>query len=262
MDYEQTTLKDVVALRNQAQTAKANGDEKTRIAAENQISDIAGNYYTNTNLQIKTAGPSAPDLQAASDSGSSSTDNITKDNTPTFSGTLARPGATVKLYDGANLVGSTTADGGGGWTVTSNPLTDGLHTITVTDTVGANTSNASKALPVTIDTTAPLLSGSIPLSPTNGSSSVNGSDNIIITFDENVAFGTGSMGLYESPGPTFTASSNSIVNAQLTLDPTFSMNYGQNFYVQFVGAAITDIAGNPFVGLTGVSDYTFFVSSP
>lgn len=42
MDYEQTTLKDVVALRNQAQQAKASGDEKTRIAAENQISDIAG----------------------------------------------------------------------------------------------------------------------------------------------------------------------------------------------------------------------------
>ena len=41
MDYEQTTLKDVVALRNQAQAAKASGDEKTRIAAENGISQIA-----------------------------------------------------------------------------------------------------------------------------------------------------------------------------------------------------------------------------
>lgn len=41
MDYEKTTLKDVVALRNQAQQAKATGDEKGRIAAENQISDIA-----------------------------------------------------------------------------------------------------------------------------------------------------------------------------------------------------------------------------
>ncbi len=41
MDYEQTTLKDVVALRNQAQQAKANGDEQTRITAENKISDIA-----------------------------------------------------------------------------------------------------------------------------------------------------------------------------------------------------------------------------
>lgn len=41
MDYEQTTLKDVVALRNQAQTAQAAGDEKARIAAENGISQIA-----------------------------------------------------------------------------------------------------------------------------------------------------------------------------------------------------------------------------
>jgi LemA protein len=41
MDYEQTTLKDVVALRNQAQSAKASGDDATRIAAENGISKIA-----------------------------------------------------------------------------------------------------------------------------------------------------------------------------------------------------------------------------
>jgi LemA protein len=43
MDYEQTTLKDVVALRNQAQQAKASGDEASRIAAENKISQIASN---------------------------------------------------------------------------------------------------------------------------------------------------------------------------------------------------------------------------
>lgn len=41
MDYEKTTLKDVVALRNQAQTAKASGDEQARMAAENGISQIA-----------------------------------------------------------------------------------------------------------------------------------------------------------------------------------------------------------------------------
>ncbi|MEO8400191.1 MAG: LemA family protein [Gammaproteobacteria bacterium] len=43
MDYEQTTLKDVVALRNQAETAKARGDEASRIDAENKISNIASN---------------------------------------------------------------------------------------------------------------------------------------------------------------------------------------------------------------------------
>ncbi len=41
MDYEKTTLKDVVALRNQAQAAKASGDEKARMTAENDISKIA-----------------------------------------------------------------------------------------------------------------------------------------------------------------------------------------------------------------------------
>jgi LemA protein len=41
MDYEKTTLKDVVALRNQAQAAKDSGNEKARIAAENGISKIA-----------------------------------------------------------------------------------------------------------------------------------------------------------------------------------------------------------------------------
>ncbi|TAL64302.1 MAG: LemA family protein [Legionella sp.] len=43
MDYEKTTLKDVVALRNQAQVARAAGDEQGRMAAENGISKIASN---------------------------------------------------------------------------------------------------------------------------------------------------------------------------------------------------------------------------
>lgn len=41
MDYEKTTLKDVVALRSQATAAHASGDEAARIAAENKISTIA-----------------------------------------------------------------------------------------------------------------------------------------------------------------------------------------------------------------------------
>ncbi|GGI83869.1 LemA family protein [Legionella impletisoli] len=41
MDYEKTTLKDVVALRNKAEAAKEAGNEKERIAAEEGISRIA-----------------------------------------------------------------------------------------------------------------------------------------------------------------------------------------------------------------------------
>ena len=42
MDYEQSTLKQVVALRNQAQAAKQNGDTPSRMEAENKISGILG----------------------------------------------------------------------------------------------------------------------------------------------------------------------------------------------------------------------------
>src|ERR1700677_3957709 len=40
MDYEKSTLKDVVALRNQAITAKSQGDAVGAMAAENKISGI------------------------------------------------------------------------------------------------------------------------------------------------------------------------------------------------------------------------------
>lgn len=42
MDYEQTTLKDVVKLRGQARQATDKGDMQGKIAAENAISKIAG----------------------------------------------------------------------------------------------------------------------------------------------------------------------------------------------------------------------------
>ncbi len=56
MDYEKTTLKDVVALRNQAEKAKVAGDEQARIAAENGISSIASG--------LKVVFEQYPDLKA------------------------------------------------------------------------------------------------------------------------------------------------------------------------------------------------------
>ena len=43
MDYEKTTLKEVVALRAQAQKSSSSGDEKGRINAEDAISKIGAN---------------------------------------------------------------------------------------------------------------------------------------------------------------------------------------------------------------------------
>lgn len=102
------------------------------------------------------AAPSTPNLDPSSDSGTSSTDDITNDDTPTFAGT-AESGAMVTLYDtdGSTVLGTGTATGGN-WTITSSSLSDGSHTITAkaTDTAD-NTGVASSGLSVTIDTSAP-----------------------------------------------------------------------------------------------------------
>ena len=82
-------------------------------------------------------------------------DGITNDNTLTLTGT-AEANATVKVYDGATLLGSATANGAGAWSFTTAALANGAHSLTATATdVAGNTSASSTALGVTIDTAAP-----------------------------------------------------------------------------------------------------------
>ncbi len=95
--------------------------------------------------------PSTPDLDSASDTGVSNTDNVTSDNTPTFSGT-AEAGCSVTLYSDGIAVGSGIATGGS-YRITTSVLVDGVRSITAraTDTYG-DTSNESGALNVNIQT--------------------------------------------------------------------------------------------------------------
>src|SRR5439155_10549715 len=80
---------------------------RTLDAAGNTIAGASHSYTLDTTAP---AAPSAPDLTAASDSGSSSTDNITNVPTPTFTGT-AEAGSTVQLFrGGSTLIGTGTAD--------------------------------------------------------------------------------------------------------------------------------------------------------
>ncbi len=78
------------------------------------------------------------------------------DNTLTLSGT-AEANSTVKVYDGATLLGSATANGSGAWSYTTAALSNSGHSFTATASDAAgNTGAASSALSVTIDTTAPV----------------------------------------------------------------------------------------------------------
>ncbi len=126
------------------------------------ISDAAGNpanlagaLTTFVGLQIDPPPP-APTIAAFSSDSGLAGDHLTNDNTLTLTGTAA-VGSTVKVYDGANLLGSATADGNGAWSYTTAALADGGHsfTATATDTAGV-TGAASSAMVVTIDATAPV----------------------------------------------------------------------------------------------------------
>ena len=105
---------------------------------------------------ITPPGNPVPTIASFSNDSGTVGDGITNDNTLTFTGT-AGANITVKVYDGATLLGSTTADGNGAWTFATTILADGVHSFTATATDGqGNTSAASTALEVvTIDTVAP-----------------------------------------------------------------------------------------------------------
>lgn len=125
-----------------------------------QAIDIAGNVSEASLtlvVQIDTAAPSAPsiDLDAASDSGASNTDNVTNDSTPTLSGD-GEAGSTVEIVDGSTALGTVTATSAGTWSYTSTALDAGSHVLTASATdASGNVSPASSPLTVTVDMTAP-----------------------------------------------------------------------------------------------------------
>lgn len=110
---------------------------------------------------IDTFAPAAPViLSFDTDNGTSTTDRLTSDNTLTFTGT-AEANSTVELFMNSISAGTTPADGSGNWTFdnTSNIISDGVYSITATaKDISLNTSPASTALGITIDTAKPTVS--------------------------------------------------------------------------------------------------------
>lgn len=139
-----------------------------------KATDVAGNVgaaSTVTSVVIDTTAPAKPGtpvLAAASDSGRSSTDRITKVTTPTFTGTVSAT-SIVTLYDGTTAIGSaytaTTS-----FSIVSTTLTNGSHSITARATdIAGNLGLPSAAIPVTVDTIAPVPSAAPLLSATSDS---------------------------------------------------------------------------------------------
>jgi hypothetical protein len=136
------------------------------------------------------AAPSAPDLDANYDKGSSSSDNVTNLTTLKFTGTAGAGATTVKLYDtdGTTEIGSAAVSSGTYTITTTGTLSNGTHTITAKafDAFG-NASTASSSLNVTVDTSAPAVA------ITSNQTALKAGETATITFT-----------FSEDPGATFT----------------------------------------------------------
>jgi hypothetical protein len=178
------------------------------------------------NIDTMVASPAGLDLDAASDLGDFSNDDITSDNTPTISGTGV-VGAMVALtsdLDGA--IGTAVVDGVGNWTITSSVLSDGVNTITAVQTEDAgNTIAPSDALIVTIDTTAPAAPAALDL---------------------NVASDLG-----DSNSDDITAADTPMIDATGEIAATVTLTSGVD---GVVGTATVDGTGNWSIVATAMSD--------
>jgi hypothetical protein len=218
--------------------------------------DTAGNTSTpSTPLSITIdttapTAPTAPDMTAATDSGSSSTDNITSDTTPDFTGTCTN-GETIKVYVDGNAITPTAVCSGGTYTITpSTPLSNGNHSITTTATdPSGNESPQSAALAITIDTTgltvvvnkAPAQTQTTNVQPIKfeitfseaiNASSLTTSDIVLSTFDN-----LGTITAINQISPTVFE----VVVQGLTIRPVSQNN---PVSISLAANAVTDLAGN------------------
>ncbi|MCB2298705.1 Ig-like domain-containing protein [Clostridium tagluense] len=120
-------------------------------------SDVARNVspISNTvNLKIDTTAPVAPVISTPKDN------TVTKDNTPTITGTGV-VGAIVTVYDGTKDIGTATVDSNGNWTLTViEALSEGNHVITATQNdVAGNVSPKSNIVNLTVTATVIIKHG-------------------------------------------------------------------------------------------------------
>ncbi|WP_455915264.1 Ig-like domain-containing protein [Pantoea agglomerans] len=108
-------------------------------------------------VELDTTAPGAPTPTLADANGLDLTaGGLTNNGNLDMSGTGGNPGDVVKLYDGANLIGSAVVDAGGNWTVPGAISGDGPHPISASYTDPAGNEGAKSApIAVDLDTTAP-----------------------------------------------------------------------------------------------------------
>ena len=177
------------ASQNLQRSLNFDGGNSKYCAGETARTNIINNYDWTIKDGGKDCQPqNPPQLQSSSDTGSSNTDNITSDNTPTFDLECRKAGTTLTIQvDGADEERvNCTAIGTVSVTI-SSALSDGNHDIQYYETDGTDTSSASPTLTITIDTTNPAITGTqvntvAPQSVNNPEITFSATDNITVDY--------------------------------------------------------------------------------
>ena len=112
------------------------------------------------------------DIVDGSDTGTSQTDNLTNDTTPTITGTTDANANIVITNTNGDVVGTATADANGNYSITTTELSEGTQdlTITATDTTG-NVTSTTQSIEVDRSTT-----NSVNITDESGDNTVNASE--------------------------------------------------------------------------------------
>ncbi|MCF7763413.1 MAG: hypothetical protein K9N62_07040, partial [Verrucomicrobia bacterium] len=233
-----------------------------------QVSDGIATATRTISVSITPATPGTPDLSAATDSGSSSTDNITNAGTVTFSGTNGNSDSTSTVrvfidknnngaYDsGTDPTTTVTAASGGTWSsanIDASGLAAGSYNVYAftTSATGSLTSALSSALSITRDATVPTVSG-VSSSTADGTYSAGQAVSIQVSFSEAVTV-TGTPQLTLETGSTdrtinyASGSGSSSLTFTYTVqagDTSSDLDYQSTSALALNGGTIRDAAGN------------------
>ncbi len=230
--------------------AAVTASKVTDIAGNANVASTATDNTVTYNDVVAPAAPSAPVITAATDSGLSSSDGITNNTKPAFTGT-AEVGSTVKIYRDGTLVGTSVAVPASGiysyTTVTALP--NGSYTMTATATdPSSNLSPASSGTPVTIDTIAPTvtLNQDVGQSDPTTTSPIN----FTVTF---------SQAVYGFTGTGLTLTGTAVPSSIVAITGTGPYNVAVSGMTRtgtvipaLAASAARDLAGNP----SAVATYT------
>ena len=147
--------------------------------------------------------PPAPTITAFSPDTGVQGDFITAASNLTLSGS-AVPNATVEVFDGSSLIGTTATDGSGNWSLFVQGLANGTHTFTAETVYQGQISAPSTVFPVTVDPNAPDHAPVVSVSSFSVGQdltvSVNAAANLSVTDPDGNAITQ--YQFWESPGST------------------------------------------------------------